>query len=49
VLEEFSESLSQKNAEIKTDFTDLPQVNYIEVYLKSIFSNLVSNVALAFT
>lgn len=43
VQEEFSEALNQKNAEIRVDFSELPQINYIEVYLKSIFSNLVSN------
>jgi two-component system CheB/CheR fusion protein len=43
VQEEFSEVLQQAGAEIKTDFSELPQLNYIEVYLKSIFTNLVSN------
>lgn len=43
VQEEFSEALQQAGAEIKTDFSELPQLNYIEVYLKSIFTNLVSN------
>lgn len=43
VQEEFAEVLNQKNAEIKVDFSALPQFNYIEVYLKSIFSNLLSN------
>jgi signal transduction histidine kinase len=43
VQEEFAESLIQKKAEIKVDFSGLPQINYIEVYLKSIFTNLISN------
>lgn len=43
VQEEFAEALNQKNAEIRVDFSELLQFNYIEVYLKSIFSNLVSN------
>jgi len=43
VQEEFAEALNQKNAEIRIDFSELTQLNYIEVYLKSIFTNLVSN------
>lgn len=43
VLEEFGEALNQKQAEITADFSELPHINYIEVYLKSIFTNLVSN------
>jgi len=43
VQEEFAEALDQKNAEIKMDFSHLPTLNDIEVYLKIIFTNLVSN------
>ena len=43
VQEEFSEALNQKNAEVRVDFSELAQMNYIEVYLKSIFTNLLSN------
>jgi signal transduction histidine kinase len=41
--DEFSESLLKMKALVKTDFTGVPELNYVEVYLKSIFSNLISN------
>jgi signal transduction histidine kinase len=43
VQEEFAEDLNQKNAEITVDFSAVPQITYIEVFLKCIFTNLVSN------
>jgi signal transduction histidine kinase len=43
VQEEFAESLVKKEAQIKADFSLLPELNYIEIHLKSIFSNLLSN------
>lgn len=43
VQEEFAESLVKINATVTTDFTQVTELNYIEIYLKSIFSNLLSN------
>lgn len=43
VYDEFAESLLKINASVKTDFTAVERINFVEVYLKSIFSNLVSN------
>ncbi|MEO5563138.1 MAG: HAMP domain-containing sensor histidine kinase, partial [Chitinophagaceae bacterium] len=43
VHEEFAETLAQKEALITTDFSAVTELNYIEVYLKSIFTNLLSN------
>ncbi|HTD94341.1 MAG TPA: HAMP domain-containing sensor histidine kinase [Chitinophagaceae bacterium] len=41
--DEFSESLLKMKASVNTDFTRVAEVNYVEVYLRSIFSNLISN------
>lgn len=43
VREEFVENLEEAGATVDIDFSQLPCFNYIEVYLKSIFSNLLSN------
>ena len=38
-----SASISELNADIQTDFSAAPQVQYPNIYLESIFLNLVSN------
>lgn len=43
VQEEFAETLTQNGAAVTTDFESVNELSYIEVYLESIFSNLVSN------
>jgi len=41
--EEFADTLSKSGAGVTTDFTLVSGLNYIDVFLKSIFSNLLSN------
>lgn len=43
VCEEFSDTIGKSGAIINTDFSGVPELHYIEVYLKSIFTNLISN------
>jgi signal transduction histidine kinase len=43
VQEDFLDALLEKNATVETDFSGVCHLNYIEVFLKSIFTNLVSN------
>jgi signal transduction histidine kinase len=43
VREEFVETFNAVNATIEVDFSALPQISYIETYLRSIFSNVVGN------
>ncbi|MEO8406157.1 MAG: HAMP domain-containing sensor histidine kinase, partial [Chitinophagaceae bacterium] len=41
--DEFSDTIEMNEAFVNTDFTGIGELNYIEVYLKSIFTNLLSN------
>jgi signal transduction histidine kinase len=43
VREEFTETLDAINATLTVDFSALNEMNYVETYLRSIFSNVVSN------
>ncbi|RYG43465.1 MAG: HAMP domain-containing histidine kinase [Chitinophagaceae bacterium] len=43
VEDELEEKLAAANASVSTDFDDIDGWSYVEVYLKSIFSNLLSN------
>jgi two-component system CheB/CheR fusion protein len=43
VLDEFSDNLNAIKARVRTDFSSVNTIIYIEAYLKSIFSNLLSN------
>lgn len=43
VYEDFAGTISEIGASITFDFTAVPGINYIEAYLKSIFTNLISN------
>lgn len=43
VHEEFAEALAKSGAVVTVDFSNVNELSYIEVYLKSIFANLVSN------
>jgi two-component system CheB/CheR fusion protein len=43
VCDEFEESLSAMNASVSTDFSQAKEFVYVEIYLKSMFSNLLSN------
>ncbi len=43
VIEEFSDQLNSSFASISANFTKVDEFVYIETYLRSIFSNLVSN------
>jgi signal transduction histidine kinase len=43
VQEEFAESLAKKDGEVNADFSLVSELTYIEVHLKSIFYNLLSN------
>lgn len=42
-LSEFSEKLAEIEHEVITDFSDMPRINFVRPYLKSIFRNLISN------
>lgn len=43
VYDEFADSLLRVNASVSASFDGQPEINYVEAYLKSIFSNLLSN------
>lgn len=43
VYEELEEKISTANATVSTEFNDIVNWPYVEIYLKSIFSNLLSN------
>jgi signal transduction histidine kinase len=43
VKEEFDEALDRMNATVSVGFSDVTEINYIETYLRSIFSNMLSN------
>lgn len=43
VVYDYERQLKEINANVKTDFSEVPSINYIQPYLTSIFSNLISN------
>jgi two-component system, chemotaxis family, CheB/CheR fusion protein len=43
IKSEFTQELAQAQAVLKTDFSDHPEIGYIEAYLFSILRNLMSN------
>lgn len=43
VFEEVVEDFSENIYELKKDFSDVESINYIEVYLKSLYTNMLSN------
>lgn len=43
IMPDYHPQVEKHNATIKADFNDVPEINFVEVYLESIFRNLISN------